>query len=275
MKFSKEILFMCLCVIFISAYCVEQSSGRTFVKTIKDISPEQWKQLSEQKIYFGHQSVGNNIINGIQLIMEEHPEIKLNIIETRDLPSVDGGAFYHSKVGENENPASKTKDFVSIIESGIGEKADIAFHKYCYIDVNADTDVEKMFQNYKEKIDALKLRYPEVKFVHITSPLTTIQTGPKAWVKKILGRPISGIVPNIKRNMFNQQLLDTYQNIDPVFDLALAEATQPDGTVTTFERDGKKYLTLYKKYSSDGGHLNEQGQKKIAEQLLLFLIENL
>lgn len=241
-------------------------------QALKDIPLEAWEKLAQKKIYFGHQSVGNNIMDGIRAVMAENLEVQLNIVETRDLATTDVGVFFHSEVGKNENPISKTDDFVTIVESGVGDKADIALHKYCYIDVNANTDVEKVFLNYKKQINSLKLKYPKTRFVHITMPLTTIQTGPKAWVKKILGKPISGINANIKRNMFNQRLLNAYQLIDPVFDLAAAEATQPDGTITTFEKNGKKYFTMYKGFSSDGGHLNMQGQKTIAEQFLLFLV---
>jgi lysophospholipase L1-like esterase len=142
-----------------------------------------------------------------------------------------------------------------------------------YIDVNTNTDIDKVFSNYKKQIDYLKTKYPGTRFVHITTPLTIVQTGPKAWIKKNLGKPIGGVDANIKRNMFNQLLLNTYQFTDPVFDFATAEATQPDGTITTFVKGGKEYLALYKGYSDDGGHLNKQGQKAIAEKLLLFLVE--
>ncbi|MCD4681764.1 MAG: SGNH/GDSL hydrolase family protein [Bacteroidales bacterium] len=270
----RKILLVCLSLFLIIGYFkVEESRGGDSVKTIKDISPEQWEKLAKQKIYFGHQSVGYNIMDGIRAVMDEHPEIQLNIIETRDLATIDVGVFSHSKVGKNRDPVSKTDDFVKIIKSGVGDKADIAFHKYCYIDANANTDVEKVFLNYKEQINNLKSKYPRTRFIHITMPLTTVQTGLKTWIKKILGKPISGIDANIKRNMFNQLLLNTYQLIDPVFEFATAEATQPDGTMTTFEKDGKEYLTLYKGYSNDGGHLNKQGQKAIAERLLIFLVK--
>ncbi|MCP3933653.1 MAG: hypothetical protein GY705_31685 [Bacteroidetes bacterium] len=270
----QKILLVCLSLIFILG-CdkVEESRRSDSVKKIKEISSEQWGKLAKKKIYFGHQSVGNNIIDGIRTVMDEHSEIQLNIIETRDLATVDIGAFSHSKIGKNEDPVSKTDDFVKIIEAGVGDKPDIAFHKYCYIDANANTNVEKVFLNYKEKINNLKLKYPGIRFLHITMPLTTVQTGPKAWIKKILGKPIGGINANIKRNIFNQLLLNTYQLIDPVFDFATAEATQPDGKMTMFTKNGKEYLSLYKGYSDDGGHLNRQGQKTIAEQLLIFLVE--
>jgi len=269
----KVLLVYLSLFLVIGYYKVEESRGGNTVKDIKNISPKQWEKLAKQKIYFGHQSVGYNIIDGIRAVMDKYPEIQLNISETRDLATINVGVLSHSKVGKNEDPMSKTTDFVKIMESGVGDKADIAFHKYCYIDVNANTDVDKVFSNYKNRMNYLKIKYPGTRFVHITMPLTTIQTGPKAWIKKILGKPIGGVDANIKRNMFNQLLLDTYKLTDPVFDFAIAEATQPDGTIITFAKGEKKYFALYKGYSDDGGHLNRQGQKRIAEQLLIFLVE--
>ena len=53
--------------------------------SIKDVPNSAWKKLSQKKIYFGHQSVGYNIIDGIKDIMKEYPQINLNIVETTDL----------------------------------------------------------------------------------------------------------------------------------------------------------------------------------------------
>ena len=50
--------------------------------TIKDVPASIWEKLSQKKIYFGHQSVGFNIMDGVQDLMKEHPAIKLNIVET-------------------------------------------------------------------------------------------------------------------------------------------------------------------------------------------------
>ena len=41
--------------------------------SIKDVPAEKWQELSQKKIYFGHQSLGNNIITGIQDLMKEYP----------------------------------------------------------------------------------------------------------------------------------------------------------------------------------------------------------
>ena len=57
--------------------------------SIDDIPREHWAQLAQKKIFFGHRSVGYNIIDGIKDIMAERPYIKLNIVETSDPAQVD------------------------------------------------------------------------------------------------------------------------------------------------------------------------------------------
>ena len=40
-----------------------------------------FKPLMDKKIYFGHQSVGFNILDGVSEILKNNPSIKLNIIK--------------------------------------------------------------------------------------------------------------------------------------------------------------------------------------------------
>ena len=94
--------------------------------SIKDIPASKWENLSQKRIYFGHQSVGFNIIDGVKDVMKEHPQINLNIVETSDESDFKVGLLAHSKVGKNNDPKSKINEFVSFMNSGIGIKADIA-----------------------------------------------------------------------------------------------------------------------------------------------------
>lgn len=238
---------------------------------IKDVPREKWDKLAGQKIYFGHQSVGVNIIDGVKAILSENPHIKLNIVELRNPSDFNVGVFAHSSVGKNEDPQSKTEDFSQIMNSGVGEQVDISFHKYCYIDANSRSDSNNIFQNYGKQMQQLFNLYPDVQFVHLTMPLTTVQTGPKAWIKKILGKPVGGLDANIKRNEYSQLLKKTYQDNGLIFDLAAVEAQKPDGTFESFTKNGHNYLAMYKGYTNDGGHLNQLGQKTVAEKLLIFL----
>ena len=241
--------------------------------TVKDVPISSWKKLSEKKIIFGHQSVGYNIIDGIRDLMKEHPQIKLNIVETADKSDFKEGLFAHVGVGKNREPESKTHTFARLMEGGIGGKADIAFFKFCYVDANDRTDIQKLFRDYESTLFRLREAYPETIFIHVTMPLTSIQIGPKAWVKKILGRQIRGIDDNIKRNQFNDMLRKEGEGKAPIFDLAKIESTFPDGTRSLLRKNGEVIYSLVPDYTHDGGHLNPFGRKIIAEQLLVFLAQ--
>jgi len=247
------------------------STNKVSFPSIKDVPAEAWQNLNEKKIYFGHQSVGYNILDGVKDVMKENPPIKLQIVETNNPADFNAPVFAHSRVGKNTDPKSKCEDFSVFMDKGLGEKTDIAFLKLCYVDVTSNTVVEKVFAGYKETMSVLKSKYPKVTFVHITVPLTTLQTGPKAWIKKIIGRPVAGVDDNIKRETFNQKLRNEFSGKEPVFDLAAIESTLPAGSRAIFEKDGKAYPRLVPEYTDDGGHLNALGRKVAAEQLLIFL----
>ena len=247
------------------------TTNKVTFPTIKDVPAEAWQKLAQKKIYFGHQSVGYNIMDGVRDIMKENPQIKLNIVKTNDPAEFNAPLFAHSSIGKNEDPRSKCEGFDDVINKKIAGKVDIAFFKFCYVDIVSNTDVNKLFATYNETLLSMKEKYPTAMFVHMTVPLTVAQTGPKVWIKKIIGKPIGGYDDNIKREQFNTLLRKEYSGKEPFFDLALIESILPDGSKATFEKDGKVYPTLVLAYTNDGGHLNELGRKIVAEQFLILL----
>ncbi|MBD3289553.1 hypothetical protein GF337_12180, partial [candidate division KSB1 bacterium] len=130
------------------------------LSAIKQIPAEKWELLKTKNFYFGHQSVGFNIIEGIELIMLEIPEISLDIKETKSASDFKSSIFAHSAVGENKDPFSKIMDFKNIMHSGVGDSVDYAFFKFCYIDIKEDTDVQRVFATYKKVLDSLEMRFP-------------------------------------------------------------------------------------------------------------------
>jgi hypothetical protein len=266
-------------LIFILATILSCNNGENMpaqsdkLPSIKDVPQSAWDKLAQKKIYFGHQSVGYNIIDGIKDVMKENPQIKLNIVETSNPSAFNAGVFAHSRVGKNLEPKTKIDGFIKYMDEGMGNKTDLAFLKLCYVDILQNSDVDGILNEYHAKISSLKERYPQLTIIHFTNPLTTIQSGPKAWVKKIIGREVSGYEENIKRNKFNELLINKYQGKEPVFDLATLESTLPDGTRASFDKEGKTFYCLAEKYTNDGGHLNELGRKIVAEQFLIFLAE--
>ncbi|GMT42848.1 MAG: hypothetical protein IEMM0002_1259 [bacterium] len=242
-------------------------------ETMENKNPEiKWDKLSEKRIYFGHQSVGFNIVDGINDVLKENPGVKLNVVETTNPESFLNPVFAHSRAGKNTKPETKVDAFVNYIDSGIGKNLDYAFLKFCYVDIREKTDVKEVFEYYKTSFADLKQKYPRTTFVHLTVPLTTVQTGAKAFVKKIIGKSI-GYEDNLKRHQLNALLKNEYKGKEPLFDIAGIESTGSDGKQKSYSKDGGTFHALRSEYTSDGGHLNETGRKLVALQLLKFLSE--
>jgi hypothetical protein len=231
------------------------------------LSDLQLADLGTQKIFFGHQSVGNDIVAGINDLIHTDRRLKLNIVKSQDPQAISGPAFVEFEIGKNGDPLTKTREFARILEKGMGEQSGIALHKYCYVDFDSSTDVTLLFEKYQKEIAALKAKLPSLKIVHTTVPLTTIEPAPKAWIKSVLGRETARDL-NVKRNRFNELIVEAYGRIDPIFDLAEVESTNSDGSRSYFKRGNGKIYTLSPEYTADGGHLNELGRRKVATRLL-------
>jgi hypothetical protein len=230
------------------------------------ISPEVLKSLKDTRIFFGHQSVGWNIIEGVNDIAAAKGVEGFDFIETRAPRSESG--FYHAVIGQNGDPLGKVADFEAIMHSGAGSNIDIAMMKFCYVDFSPATDVEAVFTAYRETMQRLETEYPKTIFVRATVPLETCESGVKAFAKRMLGRPTRGD-SNAVRERMNAMIRRECRERDlPLYDLALIESTAPDGV--RIERTSRRgpYYSLAEEYTKDGGHLNERGRLSAAIEFL-------
>ncbi|MCU0643817.1 MAG: hypothetical protein MUC94_06110, partial [bacterium] len=165
---------------------------------------------------------------------------------------------------------TKCKGFINFLrEKNRGEKFDIAFFKFCYVDIDRDNDINKFFDYYVQTIDQIKQEFPALKIIHVAIPLAAHSWGFKRFVKNI----VFGDIENFKRNLFNEMLKKEFQNKDVIFDLATIESTLPDGTRSSFIYKDKSCFSLARQYTNDGGHLNESGRFYAAKELLTILAQ--
>ena len=242
-------------------------------RSIADITDAQWARLAQRTIFFGHQSVGRNIVQGIEELMKGDPRIKLRIVRSPRPSTAGGPAFVHFDVGQNYDPVSKDTAFAAALD-GADSSGTIAMYKYCFVDVGLDTDPDKLFAEYAKTIDEVRAKHPGVTIVHITLPLYAAQPAPalKSFVKRMLGRGESPEVAiNAKRNRYNTLLRQRYSGRDPIFDLAAIESTHRDGSRASYVLNGDTVYALAPELTTDGGHLNAAGRRAAAEQLLTLL----
>lgn len=238
--------------------------------SLADVTAAQWQRLAERRIFFGHQSVGGNILEGVRAVLVANPQIRLRLVQSRDPAVISVPALVEAPVGRNTDPGSKAADFVAMLDEGVGGSDGVAMYKFCYVDVNAQTDPAALFQLYRESVERVRARHPELTIVHITMPLMTVDRSTRQVVRRIL-RGASQADIEARRVEYNRLLLEAYGGREPLFDLARLESTRPQGTRSYFLREGKPVFTLADEWNADGGHLNEAGQRFVGEQFLIFL----
>ncbi len=225
------------------------------------------------RMLFSHHSVGANIISGIERLDEEVGGGRLRIATPEEAQS-GAPALIHVSGGSNKDPKSKIDFFAATIRNEPRVRPNLAFMKLCFVDFEPRTDIDDLFSYYQRTMEALKREHPEIRFAHVTVPLFKRPTDVKQSLRRLLGFEVWEDAANAKRSEFNRRLMESFPG-DPVFDLARAEATGPDGRLSTFKRDAGTYLSLNSRYTDDGGHLNASGQRVAGAAAIRFLAEAL
>jgi hypothetical protein len=140
----------------------------------------------------------------------------------------------HTSYGSNRAYATKLAAFERTVRAG----HEIAFQKFCYVDFPSGDSGSEVFNAYRATMERLQARYPGTVFVWWTAPVQTTQ--------------------NARRAEFNRLVrahVRTHGGI--LFDVA------------DIESDGGRCGTdiMCGAYTSDGGHLNTTGGRRVAGAL--------
>lgn len=225
------------------------------------ISGKDLAKVSHTKVFFGHQSVGMNILDGVGSVYAAHGMPTPVIEEGAADPGRDGGFIDHAFIGENGNPLLKIQDFAARLRSGLGQHVDAAMMKLCYVDVNSSTDVNALFASYRTTMAALQREFPGVTFIYATVPLTTDAGFLSGLKSRLTGS--GAVADNAARERLNALIRREYAG-NHLFDLAAVESTAPDGSRASGMYQGHRYYTLYDGYAADSGHLNAEGARVAA-----------
>ena len=216
--------------------------------------------LKLHKVYFGHKSVGGNIVTGIKRISDLNIRTAYNQPERNDeslrttIQQLSGGpAFVEHDLGSDGLPFAKIASFERFMNDIIHDNVDVAFFKFCYMDIDARTDINALIAAYQAAMDRLHTHFPKVIIAHFTIPLYY--------------RTAS--FDNNKREQFSNWLRETYK--DKVFDIAAIESVDSKGN-TAVSWDNVT-IAMADEWTNDGGHLNEAGQNQIGGSLIAFLAQ--
>lgn len=216
---------------------------------VDDVLKSDLQTVRGARIFFGHYSVGANILEGLARLSRD-AGIPVEIGE--------------GPVGENTKPLAKFEDFARHAESPAAEGEQLMLMKLCYVDFTPDSDVDALVKAYASAVERVRKARPAVKVVHVTPPLFARTTELKWKVKRMLGSAVWEDQANLRRLEFREQLLRRFPG-EPVFDLAAVESTRPDGTREEYTVDGRMVPMLWSGYTSDGGHLNDSGKQVAAK----------
>jgi len=254
-----------------------------------DITTRELAAAARFRTFFGHQSVGNDLLLAVPGVYAARGMAPPPIGDVAGLsghaepghaepghaePGApigavgDGGGYLaHAAIGVNGQPLLKIEEFATRMRGGIAARVDVAMMKLCYIDIVADTDVVPLFTAYRDTLAGLAREFPAVRFVAVTVPLTTDADAMrrlKSGIKAVLGRTDRfGPAENVARERLNALIRREYAG-GHLFDLATAESTGPDGTHAGGRYRGAEYLALCREYASDCGHLDRRGAHAVA-----------
>ena len=238
---------------------VELTSKETFVpvpnNAAETITKEQL-EAARVPVFFGHQSVGRNILDGVTTVYSAKGVSAPELTELELGAQPAGNGIRHLASGKNGDPQSKLDAFDQALRSGLAGESGVALMKFCYVDIKWDTDVDALFEKYQQVLSALERDFPNVTFLHATTPLTTGPSGIKDRIKVLIGRD-----DNAARTRYNELVRAAY-GPDLLLDVAAIESTDPAGATAN---------RLFPGYSSDGAHLNSTGGSLVAVGLLSLL----
>lgn len=213
----------------------------------KAIPVDALRTAQELRIVFGHESVGFDVIHGLQALSSAKPERYRLAVQ----PQIQAQWFSRNRgLGEfffhaNGNPMGKFDDFEQRVRGGFGEAVDVAVMKLCYADMTERSDPPTIFERWRGLYEGLEKDYPRVRFVWWTVPVPQ----PSRCGEKRTA--INGLIRDHAR-----------RNGEVLLDVADIECHTPDGREVRHP-DGSE--RLWEGYGRDqGGHLNDEGAQRVA-----------
>ena len=235
-----------------------------------------------RRLFFGHQSVGAQVLTGIGELASDlgRPDPVEVHLPADPIPPT-GGMVSDAYVGLNGDGFTKTRGDHTVGEPTaepsfaqriveLQDDIDTAVLKFCYADLRPGSThyaigpytPTMLFNEYKTTFAGLEAAFPHITFIYATETIVNVDDEDS----------INGA--NALRMQFNQLIRAEYGDTGRLWDIALAESTDPDGD-RYIDGDGSEYL--YIGYASgDLEHISGVdgiGRKAAATPLVLILAD--
>lgn len=225
------------------------------------------------KTFFAHQSVGANILTGIEEMAKQGRSAVhvLDLTQAHEPHPTHPLLIFHERIGANREPLTKIAAFRELLNAKHRPEIDVALLKFCYVDIATQPEAEDLWKHYEAAIEQLSTDHPGVQLVHCTVPLRSLPEGPYAWLRRALGHRHPHIIGNRARDWFNQRLRARFGGRAELFDLAAVQSRRSDGRMSELDDGGTRVPSLAREWTYDGGHFNEPGRTMAAAAFLEFL----
>jgi hypothetical protein len=241
----------CLLALLLVAGCGDRAAARPEADVAIDGDLRaDLETIRRARIFFGHHSVGRDLLDGLASLSRE-AGVPVEIEEAR--------------VGENQDPRSKFEAFARRGEAHTDDGLELMAMKLCYVDIDPATDADGLVAAYRAAVERVRRARPDVRILHVTTPLQARRTDIRSTLERLRGRPPWVDRANQKRLEYNEKLRAAFP-AEPLFDLAGVESTRPDGSHELHPVDGRPVPMLHPGYTRDGGHLNETGKRVVARE---------
>ena len=197
-----------------------------------DITTDDLAKVSRTRVFFGHQSVGMNVLAASPASMRRMAGMASPTIEQDGTAAgQDGGFVDHAFIGrEREAPAQdpglRREDALGHRPAGRRGDDEALL---CRHHEPARTS-SALFATYRKTVAALEQDFPKVTFVHVTVPLMTEQGLLSKLKSRLTGSSRYAAAQRTRpRERLNALIRREYAG-DHLFDLAAIESTAPDGS---------------------------------------------
>ncbi|MBM4024189.1 MAG: LamG domain-containing protein [Planctomycetes bacterium] len=232
--------------------CLEVNADGALAEIIPQMYLDRARGL---KVLFCHASVGGTIMNGMTArvgLASQNPQ-RYSIVRQENAEA----AWFETNQGivnisrtDWPRQGSKVRGFDHMIRNlGYGQagRVNVAFMKFCYIDWQPTTNVQRQWDEYRTVMEALAADYPHVTFVWWTTALNS--TGDAGDVME----------------RFNHLVREyCVRNGKVLFDLADIESHDLQGNPCYSDVGAEG---LYAGYAVDGAHPTGIGQKRLASAM--------
>lgn len=258
---SSCILLFIIAMPLLSACSIDEGGGGAV--TARELRGDL-EAIARARIFFGHQSVGRNILQGVAELAAE-AGVALPVAKLDDGATAANKGLIHAEIGRNNDPAGKIVAFANVLNRSGSNTYDLVILKFCYVDLSAEgtKDPLALIEQYQRAVLELRAAHPGLRIVHVTVPLRSDPLEWKTPLKRLLGRETYEDADNRLRYAYNTELRRRFAG-DAIFDIAEVESTRPDGSRSGFADGRGTVYTLAREYTSDGGHLNSLGRQVVA-----------